>query len=122
MQNFFNTIKPFYFVSKTFGFFPMTFEGSTGKENFVLKWPDLIAPLLNGSLAVLAIVSISFYPLEDGVFTPLMTTTSTLLGIFGTAVNFLQLIFQLSKRETIANFFMKVHNFDKKVCFENILV
>lgn len=96
----------------------MTFEGTIGKENFALKWSDLIAPFLNGSLAILVIISISFYPLEHGVFTPLMTMTSTLIGICGTVLNFLQLIFQISKRETIAKFFMKVHNFDKKVCFE----
>lgn len=117
MRNFYNTIKPFYFVSKTFGFFPMTFEGSPGKENFVVKWADLIAPFLNGLLAVIVIVSISFYPLEDGVFTPLMTMTSTLIGIFGTVLNFMQLIFQISKHKTIAMFLIKVNNFDKKVCF-----
>lgn len=117
MRNFFSTIKPFYFVSKTFGFFPMTLKGAPEKENFVVKWTDIIAPVLNGLLAVLLIVSISFYPLEDGVFTPMMTMTSTLISIFGTVLNFLQLIFQTSKHKSIANFYMKVNQFDKKVCF-----
>lgn len=117
MRNFFSTIKPFYFVSKTFGFFPMTLVAAQDKENFVVKWTDTLAPVFNGLLAVLLIISISFYPLEDGVFTPMMTMTSTLISIFGTVLNFLQLIFQTSKHKRIANFFVKVNDFDKKVCF-----
>lgn len=115
MSNIFTTIRPLYLVSKIFGFFPMSFEGPPEKGNFVVMWRDLITPFLNGLLAILLVASVHLYPLDSKLFTPLMTSITHFIGIFGTILNFTQLVFQTSKHRSIAKFIMDLNSFDKKV-------
>lgn len=115
MRNIFTTIRPLYLVSKVFGFFPMSFEGPPEKGNFVVKWHDLITPFLSGSLAVLLMVLVNLYPMDAKIFTPLMVSSSYFISIFGTILNFIQLIFQTSRHRSFAKLLMDLNHFDAKV-------
>lgn len=115
MDNIFTAVWPLYLVSKVFGLFPVTFTAPPKKGNFVQKQRDYIVPVLNVLLAITLIPLIILYPMSVDSYSPLMSTILHLIGIFGTAFNFIPFFYQLYKRNSIKKFILDLHNFDKLV-------
>lgn len=47
MRNVYNAVRPLYIIIKTFGLFPMSFDGSIEDGCFTTKWPDFVVPFFN---------------------------------------------------------------------------
>lgn len=124
MRNVYIVVWPFYFVTKSLGLFPMSFDGSPEKGNLVVKWHDFIAPAFNFILAVVIFVTplrILYSETVNGLL-PWIATVMTLVCLSGSALNFIPYFHQISKRKSIAEFLHGLHSFDKKVEFSLNLI
>lgn len=115
MDNIFTAVWPFYFVTKTFGLFPMSFEGPARKGNLMQKYRDFVVPFLNVSIGIFLVPLIVMYPMTVDNYSPLMTTLVHLIVIFGAVLILSPFIYQILKRHSIKKFLLDLHYFDKKV-------
>lgn len=115
MDTIFTAFWPFYCVTKTFGLFPMSFEGPARKGNLVQKYRDFVVPLLNVSIGIFMVPLIILYPMTVDNYSPLMTTLVRLVVIFGAVLILIPLAIQIHKRHSIKKFVLDLDCFDKKV-------
>jgi hypothetical protein len=115
MENFFSSSKPFYFLTKTLGLYPMSFVGSEVKGVLQTKWHGILSSVISFSLLII-LVFLSSTPAEQ------ITSSSQMLSdIWKIQVVLLllfvslQFIYQIHKRDSIAYFLQSVNKIDIKV-------
>lgn len=120
MSDIYTAVWPFYFVTKSLGLFPMSFDGPPDKGRFVVKWHDFIAPVSMLFLAISIFIAslVILFPEATNSFSPWMTIVMQLIGLSGTALNFIPFCHQISNRKSIVKFMNDLHRFDEKVSFE----
>lgn len=117
MRNIYTAVWPFYFVTKSLGLFPMSFDGTPEKGRFVVKWHDFIAPVSMVLLAICVFILpiVILYPESVNSFSPWMIIVMQLISLSGTALNFIPFFHQISRRKFVVKFVHSLHSFDEKV-------
>lgn len=117
MENIYTTVKPFYFLAKALGSFPMTFEGPTEKGFLRTKWYDVLFT----SCLFFLLTSLAFYKLNganaidnDSLIMIKAWDSSLFVGLFVFLVHFWLQIFMRNK---IKRFLRSLYNFDQEVKF-----
>lgn len=114
MENIFDAVKPFYYISKLFGMFPSSYEGDI-KGRFKTRWSDIAASCCSLSILIV-FIALSLFVVE----TP--SSASNLLSqlwgaeaSFGTILLLFAYLYQISKVQSFVNFLQSVDKIDKKV-------
>jgi hypothetical protein len=115
MENFFSSSKPFYFLTKTLGLFPMSFVGSEVKGVLQTKWHGILSSVFSFSLLIV-LIFLNSTPEElvlssSQMLTEIWKVQVVLLLLFV----FLQFIYQIHKRDSIAQFLQSVNKIDIKI-------
>lgn len=125
MENIFTTVRPFYFMLKICGGFPMSFQGSVCKGLLKQNFVDTLVSIALFSTHLFAIiinsvrgdvVKSSSEILEDAWALSLIVCLCTLT---------LSFIYQILKRKSTVKFLSLIHDFDRKVklinCFISVI-
>lgn len=116
MENIYTTVRPIYFLTKSIGLFPMSFDGPPRKGFFSTKWTDVVASCVSGVIPVCMIVFI--LTMEDigtvstSQFMSKMFFVSTFVGV---CAIFVQFWLQIGRRHSIVHFLACMNNFDQRV-------
>jgi len=115
MENIYTSVRPFYFVTKALGLFPMTFEGPPDKGIFYVKWHDVIVCLFALGMPFVFIMLIIF--LEDGPASSsaMLSDAWKIHFVFSLILIFIQLIIQIASHKSIVKFLDAISIIDKKV-------
>lgn len=114
MENVYTTVKPFYYLAKTLGLFPKSFDV---KGKFETKWHGIMGSLLSLSTAsVLLILNllINDGPTSSSVMLSEMLRVQAVIGII---LIIIQFFYQHSKVCEIVEFIDLLNKIDQKVMF-----
>lgn len=117
MENVYTTVLPFYYSLKTFGGFPMSFQGSARKVILKRKIYDVFATGF-WSLTLLLVFAINLTQSDSISSTSAILLKawdfSLVVCLFTVLISF---CYQIHKRESIAKFLALVNDFDRMVKF-----
>lgn len=115
MENIFTAVKPFYYLAKVLGLFPMSLLGLEVKGTFVTKWHGVFASIFSVSIAFLLLFLNLF--LNDGP-----TSSSQMLSdmlrvqaVFSLILIIVQFFYQYSKCSSIVKFLKDLNEIDHQV-------
>ena len=115
MDNIYTILKPFYFLAKILGSFPMTFEGPTVKGFLKTKRHDvLITSCVFIALTILTVYKVTAGNViaNDSFIMIKAWDLSLVFGLFAFLVHF---CIQIAMRKNIKFFLRCLDNYDKEV-------
>lgn len=120
MRNIYTSIRPFYFLSKAMGLFPLSFVGPVDKGNFKVKWYDVLISICSFSL-MLSLMLLNIYILEPVVIDSNILMKSWEFSLeYGFAMTIVQYCYQNMKRNQVKKFLKELNLFDEEVrAFDN---
>jgi hypothetical protein len=115
MDNIYTIFKPFLFLARFLGAFPMSFEGPASKGSLRFSKISAVFSLLSLTLLVLNIKSVfsySEFDVQNSVVLPRAWKTLMRIQSVSFLINF---GYQLKKMSRLVEFLEKLHEFDAKV-------
>lgn len=115
MDSIYKSFKPFYYLSKLLGVFPMSFQGKAGNGELKTKWHDFVISILSFTFLICLITSqIKFnnFLKSDSSISTKASEISVLIALFFLLISF---VFQISKRHQIVNFLKLLNSYDIEV-------
>jgi hypothetical protein len=116
MENIFTVTKPFYYLSKLMGLFPMTFDGPIEKGNFSIKWHDIFASGV--ALLVTFVIFVFNFTADERNFSSssvLLSKTWDVQSMLGLIPVLIMFFVQMLKRNSIVKFLQAIFVIDLKV-------
>lgn len=115
MENVFTAIKPFYYLAKVLGLFPMSLSGSGAKGTFKTKWHGVLMSILSISTSFLLLLLNLFISDSSkgsfGVISDMLRIQAVLCLILIIVL----FVYQLSKCSSIVKFLEDLNEIDQQV-------
>lgn len=115
MENIYTSVRPFYFLTKALGLFPMSHEGYAEKGILKVKWRDIIYSTAAAFLSIFLLSIVILFEDIDASSSVLLSKLLVIQTTFATAMIVIQNFWQISKHQSIANFLKTLFVFDKNV-------
>ena len=119
MDNVYTAVKPFYFLTKAFGLFPLSFEGPTVKGILRTKLSDVIST----SLSFSSFIALCYARISDdiGLQNPTLSAVAWEVTFAIVMLSLLvHFVLQIYKRNDMKKFLYSLHNFDNEVRIKNL--
>lgn len=115
MENFYSSAKPFYYLGKALGLFPMSFVGSEAKGVLQTKWHGVLSSVVSFSLLVILVCLNSMPEKQSTSSSTMLTEIWKIQVVLLLLFICIQFIDQICKRKSIASFLEIVNRIDIKV-------
>jgi hypothetical protein len=115
MENVYTVAKPFFWLSRALGLFPMFFEGPLAKGKLKLKWYGLLASLLALLNPLGIIITILYFGEGPGTSSPWLAKAWIVQLTISGILNFFQVLIQIRNFRSVQLFLASLHAFDLKV-------
>lgn len=115
MKNIYTTFKPFYFLAKALGLFPLSYDGPVAKGKLKVMWFDVCITIFAFSL-LLSFALLKLNLREAVLIDSTILVKSWEISLeFGLGTTIIQFCYQFVKRNEAKKFLKQLNNFDQQV-------